>query len=141
MTPRADRVSTPDQEMRIPVMIRPWRRLIETHRLGIPLRSPEQIDAIDEDCRFVPAHIEPLERLPNAVGFGIRVAIHDGNFEAISMPLRRQSLTQIGQAHHDCAPRAAGAEHQNPQRSTVEKTGQEKTLDAQRPLPRLNEFG
>jgi hypothetical protein len=51
-------------------MIRPKRHLIEAHWLSIPLRSPEQVDAVDENRRLVLAYVRPGERLPNTVRFG-----------------------------------------------------------------------
>jgi hypothetical protein len=84
-SPRRPCVHTRDQEIRTPVIVRPKRRIVKNHGLGIPFRSPEQVDAVDEDGRLVLAHIGSGERLPNAVGFGNRVTIHERDFEAVNV--------------------------------------------------------
>jgi len=128
-TPRRPCVHAADEKVGTVIMVRPKCCLIEANWLGIPLRSPEQVDAVDENCRLVLAHVGPGERLPDAVGLGNRVAIHEGDFETIGMPPRPHRLVQIRQAHHNGAPRATRAHHQNPHEPATEEAGREKMLD------------
>ena len=137
---RGPRVHTPDQEIRIPIMVQPKRCLIEARRMGIPFGSPEQVDAVDENGRLVLAHIGPGEGLPDAIGFGNHIAIHERDLKAIRMPPRPHRLVKIRQPHHDGATGAAGADYQNSHCPATEETGREKMLDAHRPLPPLNEL-
>ena len=91
--------------------------LVEVSRLGLPVCSPEEVDAIDEYCRLAQPDIGDRKRLADAVGFGDRIGIHQENVKPGKSSPDAQRLVEIRQPHRDGASRTAGSDDENANRS------------------------
>jgi hypothetical protein len=81
------------------------RAFIEERGFRRPLRTPEQVDAIDQDHCLVLAYVGGGKWLPDTVRLRNRIGIHHDYVQSVGVPPNPHGLVKIRQAHHD---RAAG---------------------------------
>jgi hypothetical protein len=66
-----------------------------------PIKTPEQIQSMDQDDRLVQPDFGTSEWLPDAVGFRNRVAIDEKYAQAIWVEVRQQSLMQVRESERN----------------------------------------
>ena len=95
-----------------------------------PVRTPEQVDAVDQDGGLVLADVGGGEGLPDAVRLGDRVGVHHDDVEAIAMAPDAHRLVEIRQPHDDGAARSACANDQDTDCAMAQQIGRQSVLDA-----------
>src|SRR6266567_2315561 len=95
-----------------------------------PPHSPEQVDAIDEHGRLVLADVRDRKWLPDTVRLCYQVAVHQGDFEAVSTAPHPHGLVKVRQSEDNRATRSAGADNQDPHGAFAHQVARKNVLDA-----------
>jgi hypothetical protein len=99
-------------------------------RFGRPLSAPEQVDAVDQDRRFIQTNVGDGERLSDTVCLSDCIGVHQGDLQTVGVSPDSHRLIEIRQTHGNGAPGPACANNEDTNRLAAQEIRRQEMLNA-----------